>query len=163
MQLTALSYPPCSEYLRDFYLDNRLIRPNDMVLGDRPLDLGTIAQPAWIVGAEQDHISPWKGTFLTCQYLSNFPTTYVLAGEGHIPGIVNPPSPRSRQRFRAGMADGTRSPDVWLAEQEIRDGSWGPEWVQWLATNSASAAVPPPVGNHKHSVLGPAPGIYVLG
>jgi polyhydroxyalkanoate synthase len=83
----------CSACLRDFYLSNRLIRPNDMVLGGRPLNLRTIVQPAWIVGAEQDHISPWRETYNTCRFLS-CPTTYVLAGEGHITGIVNPPSPR---------------------------------------------------------------------
>jgi polyhydroxyalkanoate synthase len=160
---TRLPQAMCSGYLRDFYLSNRLIRPNDMVMDDRPLDLGMIAQPAWIVGAEQDHISPWKGTFQTCHYLSSCPTTYVLAGEGHITGIVNPPSPRSRQKFRAGMADGARSPDAWLADQEIREGSWWPEWVQWLTKNSESAAVPPPVGNLNYPVLGPAPGTYVLG
>jgi len=159
---TRLPQAMCSGYLSDFYLSNRLIRPNDMFLGGRPIDLGAIVQPAWIVGAEQDHISPWKGTFLTCQYLSNCPTTYVLAGEGHITGIVSPPSPRSRQKYRTGMPDGTRSPDAWLSKKEVRDGSWWPEWVQWLATNSASAAVPPPVGNHKHPVLGPAPETYVL-
>jgi polyhydroxyalkanoate synthase len=160
---TRLPQAMCIGYLRDFYLSNRLIRPNDMVMDARPLDLGTIAQPAWIVGAEQDHISPWKGTFQTCHYLSNCPATYVLAGEGHITGIVNPPSPRSRQKFRAGMADGTCSPDAWLADQEIRDGSWWPEWVQWLTTNSDTAVVTPPVGNLNHPVLGPAPGTYVVG
>jgi hypothetical protein len=43
------------------------------------------------------------------------------------------------------------------------DGSWWPEWVQWLTTNSESATGPPPVGNLNHHVLGPAPGTYVLG
>jgi polyhydroxyalkanoate synthase subunit PhaC len=158
---TRLPQAMCSGYLRDFYLFNRLIRPNDMVLGNRPLDLRTIVQPAWIVGAEQDHISPWRETYKTCRFLS-CPTTYVLAGEGHITGIVNPPSPRSRKKFLAGTAEGTCNPDDWLANQETREGSWWPEWVRWLAEYSKSDAVPPPVGNARYPVLDAAPGSYVL-
>jgi polyhydroxyalkanoate synthase len=158
---TRLPQAMCSGYLKDFYLSNRLIRPKEMVLGNRPLDLGTIVQPAWIVGAEQDHISPWRGTFQTCRYLS-CPTTYVLAGEGHITGIVNPPSPRSRKKFRAGSADGMSAPDLWLSDRETHEGSWWPEWVRWLAEYSDRDVKPPPVGNLRYPVLEPAPGTYVL-
>jgi polyhydroxyalkanoate synthase subunit PhaC len=158
---TRLSQAMCSGYLRDFYLSNRLIRPKEMVLGGRGLDLGAIAQPAWIVGAEQDHIASWKGTFQTCRYLS-CPTTYVLANEGHITGIVSPPSPRSRKKFWAGVADATSDPDTWRSHRKTREGSWWTGWVKWLSKHSESGAKPPPVGNSRFPVLGPAPGTYVL-
>jgi polyhydroxyalkanoate synthase len=158
---TRLPERMCSEYLRDFYLSNRLSRPGELAYGHRPIDLGSIEQPAWIVGCEQDHISPWEGTHRTCGLLS-CPVTYVLANEGHIVGIVNPPSARSRKKYRVGPSDHSLDAQAWRSKQEVRQGSWWPGWTEWLTERSEAWGEPPPVGNPSYPNLGPAPGTYVL-
>jgi polyhydroxyalkanoate synthase len=48
--------------------------------------------------------------------------------------------------------------EAWLAQTPRREGSWWPEWQQWLAQRSGTPAAPPPMG----AALGEAPGEYVL-
>lgn len=158
---TRLPRTMCLQYLEDFYLNNRMIRPREMVFKNKQIDLGSIVQPVWNVGCEQDHIIPWQGTFRTCLFL-NCPVKYVLANEGHITGIVNPPSARSRKKYRIGQIDQVVDPKTWHSEQEVHYGSWWPDWVQWLIENSQLLDSPPSVGNHKFPVLEPAPGTYVF-
>ena len=65
------------------------------------IDLGAIQQPLYAVGAEQDHIAPWKQTFRLCG-LTGGPARYVLATSGHILGIINPPVTPPKRRYWVG-------------------------------------------------------------
>lgn len=157
---TRLPEEMCSFYLRSFYLENRLVKKDGMVLGRRQIDLGYIKQPLYAVGTIQDHISPWQGTFQTgC--LVKSAVRYVLAGEGHIAGIVSPPSALSRKKFRAGEARQGDTPKTWRARQSDRQGSWWPDWVEWLISRSAVKKKAPSSGSRKYPPLGEAPGLYV--
>lgn len=158
---TRLPEAMCSFYLREFYLHNKLVQKNAMVLGRHPIDLGSIVQPAYIVGAQQDHISPWRSTYQT-GHLVQGPVRYVLANEGHITGIVNPPLARSKKKYRARKAEAGQSPDEWLEAQVTQQGSWWPDWVKWLSPRSLPQQEPPPVGCEAYPPLQAAPGQYVL-
>lgn len=158
---TRLPEAMCSFYLREFYLNNKLACKNKMVLGGCHLDLGCIRQPLYNVGAGQDHISPWKQTFQTCRLVGG-PVRYVLAGEGHITGIVNPPLAHSKKKFRAGDPKRFTDPDEWLSSEKEIQGSWWPDWVRWMAEESPAKIPPPSVGSDQYPPLANAPGYYVM-
>jgi polyhydroxyalkanoate synthase len=157
---TRLTEALCAFLLRVLYQENRLIQKNALSLAKRPIDLKRIAQPLYVVGAKQDHICPWEGTFAICGRVQA-PVRYVLASEGHITGIVNPPAKKSKKKFRANDASGHRHPQKWLQQQDIRPGSWWEDWCKWLLERSGPANSPPAVGGGIYPSLGKAPGSYV--
>jgi len=159
---TNLPEAMASFYLRNFYLENRFPEPGGLTVGGRPLDLGRVGEPLYAVGALLDHISPWRGTFRTCR-LAGGPVRYVLAGDGHITGIVNPPSEFGKKRYWAGEDGLDGDPDAWLRGREERPGSWWEDWTEWLARRSGPSGPPPSLGNRRHPAREKAPGTYVFG
>ena len=147
-------------YLRELYLNNRLARPGDLEIGGRRLDLGAIQQPLYAVGAEQDHIAPWRQTFRLCG-LTGGPARYVLATSGHILGIINPPVTPPRRRFWVGDATSQPDPETWRNGIEKAPGSWWDDWTRWLGETCGPLGAPPPLGNADYPPLQAAPGQYV--
>ncbi len=158
---TRLPAAMCSYYLREFYLNNNLIKQDKLVLGNRPIDLGRIREPLYVVGTEQDHICPWKETFKTLNLIKG-PKRFALSDEGHITGIVNPPSARSRRKYWISDVKEKLSAEEWLSGQQEQQGSWWGDWVAWLSEKSAPRVEPPAIGNDKFPALQKAPGSYVL-
>jgi len=158
---TRLPAAMCSYYLREFYLNNNLVKKDKLVLGNRPIDLRRISQPLYLVATEQDHICPWKETFKIFDLVKG-PKRFVLSDEGHITGIVNPPSSRSRRKCRIGDLNETLTPDEWLSRQHEKQGSWWSDWVAWLSEKSDCRVEPPGMGNDQYPTLQKAPGSYVL-
>jgi polyhydroxyalkanoate synthase len=143
------------------YLNNNLVKPDQITLKKIPLDLGKITQSLYVVGTEQDHITPWKGTFKICQYTGGS-SRYVLASSGHILGILNPPTKPPKQHFWAGDATKALDHDNWLTHQQKSEGSWWEDWRRWLSDQCGDRINPPDMGNKKYPVLAQAPGTYVL-
>lgn len=158
---TRLPQAMCSFYLREICFKNRLVKKNGVILGDQPIDIRCVDQPLYAVGALQDHISPWKCTFSTCNLVKG-PVRYILANDGHITGIVNVPSPRSKKKFWAGNVTSLSDPEEWLAAQEVQRGSWWEDWIRWLSGQSGSPGKPPLMGSEANPVIQEAPGTYVL-
>ena len=102
-----------SQYLRTCYLHNAIVKPNAFVIDDTPIDLGKIASPLYVLGAESDHIAPWRATYLTTQYVSG-ETKYTLSNSGHIAGIVNPPGGKKSLYYTKPQALRGESADEWL-------------------------------------------------
>jgi len=148
-------------YLRELYLNNKLMQPNRLEIGGRRLDLGAITQPLYAVGAEQDHIAPWKQTFRLCG-LTGGPARYVLATSGHILGIISPPVTPPKRRFWVGDATGCSDPEAWRENIEKGPGSWWEDWTRWLAERCGPLGPPPAMGHADYPALEPAPGRYVL-
>jgi polyhydroxyalkanoate synthase len=147
-------------YLRELYLNNRLVQ-GSLDLGGRRLDLGTIQQPLYAVGAEQDHIAPWKQTFRLCG-LTGGPARYVLATSGHILGVINPPVTPPKRRYWVGDATGQRDAEAWWKKTEKTAGSWWEDWTRWLDSRCGPLGSPPSFGNADYPPLEAAPGRYVL-
>lgn len=150
-----------SFYLRELYLNNRLAQPDGLSLGGRTLDLRRITQPLYAVGAEQDHITPWKETFKTTQLVGG-PVRYVLATSGHIQGIISPPLTPPKRRYWAGDIDAQYSPEAWCESTTKIPGSWWEDWVNWLRPQSGPQRQPPALGSDLYPPLADAPGRYVL-
>lgn len=147
-------------YIKEVFLKNRLVQKDDLVLAQRPIDLGRIGQPLYAVGTLQDHISPWKETFKTCSIVSG-PARYVLSAEGHITGIVNPPHERSRKKYWVNDTTPGDEPDIWFARQDFEQGSWWTDWIDWLSKQCGDRVSPPQMGNSKYKPVRKAPGLYV--
>jgi polyhydroxyalkanoate synthase len=155
---TRMARAAHSFYLRHTYLKNDLIRPGAVSLKGVPIDLGDIHQDLYAVGAEQDHIVPWRSAWRISQ-LASGKTRFVVGGSGHIAGIINPPSKGRGYWINPNGAD---SAEAWLAGATHHAGSWWTDWVEWLRPRAGDRVPPPSVGNERYPPLTPAPGTYVL-
>jgi polyhydroxyalkanoate synthase subunit PhaC len=144
-----------SQYLRTCYLHNAIVKPNAFVIDDTPIDLGKIATPLYVLGAESDHIAPWRATYLTTQYVSG-KTKYTLSNSGHIAGIVNPPGGKKSLYYTKPQALRGESADEWLETAERRPGSWWEDWSAWAQSHGGDMVAPYPLPEGE-----PAPGAYV--
>jgi polyhydroxyalkanoate synthase subunit PhaC len=150
-----------SWYLREFYVHNRLVQKDGVTLGGHAIDLKLIRQPLYAVGSQEDHITPWRGTFKTCT-LVNAPVRYALSSSGHILGIVNPPVTPPKRSYWAGPWDGEEDGKLWHAKQKKLAGSWWEDWSAWLHKRCGPMQAPAPLSNRTYKRLCDAPGTYVL-
>jgi polyhydroxyalkanoate synthase len=150
-----------SWYLREFYMNNNLIKKDGVTLGGYPIDLALIRQPLYAVGTQEDHIAPWRGTFHTCRFIQA-PVRYALSTSGHILGIVNPPVTPPKRSYWAGAWDGEHDGKVWRSKQKKVAGSWWEDWSAWLEKHCSPLQAPPPMSNRTYHELCAAPGTYVL-
>ncbi|MGH6785426.1 MAG: PHA/PHB synthase family protein [Novosphingobium sp.] len=148
-------------YLKDLYRDNKLVVPDAMRAGDTPIDLTRIETPAYIQAGREDHIAPAESVWRMTRHLRG-PTTFVLAGSGHIAGVVNPPAANKYQYWTNPAP--TDSFADFVAGASETPGSWWPHWLGWLrrqdqAEVSATGKRAP--GGKGDKVIEDAPGRYV--
>ncbi|MFZ5509760.1 MAG: class I poly(R)-hydroxyalkanoic acid synthase [Pseudomonadota bacterium] len=149
-----------SFYLRNMYMKNLLKEPGGIELCGTPVDLGKIKIPAYFISTIEDHIAPWKGTYLGAQRLSG-PVRFVLGGSGHIAGIVNPPSANKYGYWVNPAKALPATPEQWFEGAQQQPGSWWTDWQQWIAAQNGDEKVParnPAKGKLKP--LEDAPGSY---
>jgi polyhydroxyalkanoate synthase len=151
--------PMYAYYLRNMYLDNRLRERAALSMCGVPIDLSSIAIPAYVYASRDDHIVPWRSAYRTTGLLGGEPC-FALGASGHIAGVVNPPNPRKRNYWTNELL--TADADDWLARAESRPGSWWPHWHEWLAGHGGGMReAPKRAGSTRHRPLDPAPGRYV--
>ncbi len=161
---TRMPYRMHSEYLRQLFLENDLAEGRHIVDG-RPIALIDIRAPIFSVGTTRDHVAPWRSVY-KIHLQTDTEVTFLLTTGGHNAGIVSEPGRdgRSYQVGTKAQDEQYSDPDAWLAAAPVKDGSWWPEWVRWLAARSGAAVSPPPIGapNAGLAPLFDAPGSYVL-
>jgi len=161
---TRLPYRMHSEYLRRLFLDNDLAGARYYV-GDRPATLTDIHVPILAVGAERDHVAPWKSVY-KLNFLADTDVTFLLTSGGHNAGIISEPGHPRRHHRIATKREGEPyvAPAEWFATTKEREGSWWPTWQAWLAKLSGDRVEPPSMGKAKagFAPLCDAPGTYVL-
>ncbi|WP_224402812.1 alpha/beta hydrolase [Pseudonocardia sp. ICBG1034] len=149
-----------TEYLRTLYLENRFAEGKLELAGER-LDVADIRPDSYIVTAESDHIAPWKSVYTGASKLGGT-VRFVLSNSGHIAGVVNPPSPKSRHWFGESDDLPARAED-WRDDATERKASWWEDWTPWIAERAGKeVAAPKKIGSDAHPPLEPAPGRYVL-
>jgi polyhydroxyalkanoate synthase len=149
------------DYLRDLYRDNRLVAPDALSAGGTPIDLRRIATPSYVQAGREDHIAPPESVWKITRYLQG-PCRFVLAGSGHIAGVVNPPAANKYQHWTNDAPAETL--DQFVAGATEHRGSWWPDWIAWLRRQDA-AEVPAKgkrrPGGRGDRVIEDAPGRYV--
>jgi polyhydroxyalkanoate synthase subunit PhaC len=145
-------------YLRNMYQKNLLKEPGGLVLKGRAIDLRQVGLPVCLVSAHEDHIAPWQNTYTAAQLYAG-PVRFILAGSGHIAGMINPDgSPKYGYWTNEELP---ADPEAWLEGATQHPGSWWPEWMRWLeefANGKAKARVP---GKGRLPAIEDAPGSYV--
>ena len=145
-------------YLRECYRDNALAQA-EMMLGGQRLNIAKIKTPAFFQAAKEDHIAPALSVYNGAKLFGG-PVTYVLAGSGHIAGVINPPAAGKYQHWTNDELPATLA--EWQADAAEHPGSWWPVWDAWLATRSGGKIPAPKPGDGELNLLGDAPGSYVL-
>ena len=161
---TRMPYRMHSEYLRRLFLGNDLAEGR-YAAGDRPVALTDVRVPIFAVGTLLDHVAPWRSTY-KIHLLTDCEVTYLLASGGHNAGIVSEPGRDNRffQVLTTKPDDRYLDPEAFLATAPRKEGSWWPEWVDWLAARSDAPVAPPMLGlpDEGYAPLCDAPGTYVL-
>ncbi|MFL9840874.1 class I poly(R)-hydroxyalkanoic acid synthase [Sphingomonas sp. ST-64] len=148
-----------ASYLSDLYRDNLLVQPGALTIGGTPVDLTQVKTPAYVQAGREDHIAPARSVWKLTGHLAG-PVRFVLAGSGHIAGVVNPPSLGKYQHW---INDGAPADlDDFVAGATEVKGSWWPDWIAWIERNDA-ARVPAKKARipTENAELGAAPGRYV--
>ena len=145
-------------YLTDIYRDNLLVVPGGITVLGVPIDLTTVATPSYIQGGKEDHIAPARSAY---KLTSNFSgeKRFVLAGSGHIAGVVNPPSQHKYQYWTSDTLPARF--DDFVASAKETKGSWWPDWIAWLTPRSGAKVAPRVAGEGKYKAIEDAPGRYV--
>jgi polyhydroxyalkanoate synthase len=150
-------------YLKDFYKDNKLVRPGAITVDGTPIDLRKVETPTYVQSGREDHIAPASSVWKITHHFAG-PLKFVLAGSGHIAGVVNPPEAGKYQYWTNDAKVSTL--DEFVAGAKETKGSWWPDWIQWIGAQgqkkvpAKGARVP---GKGKLKAIEDAPGSYVRG
>ena len=147
-----------SFYLRNMYQKNLLRQAGGITLLGQPIDLGKVKTPVFFISTIEDHIAPWKSTYMGTPLFGG-PVTFVLGGSGHIAGVVNPPE--------GGKYCYWTNPNLaadahqWFESAKQNPGSWWTYWQQWVTQyNGGEPIAARQPGKGKLKAIEPAPGSY---
>jgi polyhydroxyalkanoate synthase subunit PhaC len=151
-----------TDYLCDLYRDNKLVEPGALSVLGTPIDLTKVKTPCYIQAGREDHIAPATSVWKIREHFKG-PLKFVLAGSGHIAGVVNPPA---LMKYQYWLNDDPKveSLEAFVEGATETKGSWWPDWILWLQeqapkTVAAKGARIPGKGSLK--ALEDAPGTYV--
>jgi polyhydroxyalkanoate synthase subunit PhaC len=144
-------------YLRHCYLQNDLSNGR-MVLSGKTLDLKKVTIPIYELASREDHIAPARGVFKGAKCFGG-PVRFVLAGSGHIAGVVNPAGKPKYQFWTDGPPEGEF--EAWVAKAKETPGSWWPDWIEWIAAQAPEKVPSRKPGEGKLKPIADAPGEYV--
>ncbi len=149
------------EYLRDLYRGNQLVQPGAMKADGTAIDLSLVTTPAYVQAGKEDHIAPAESVWHIRDHFIG-PLRFVLAGSGHIAGVVNPPG-SGKYQFWTNDGEAATLGEFLQGATET-PGSWWPDWIEWLrghdrATVAAKGKRKP--GGRGDTVIEDAPGRYV--
>ncbi len=147
-----------SFYLRACYLENRLTK-GKMTLANQKLDLKKVKVPVYNLATREDHIAPARSVYLGSSFFGG-PVRFVLAGAGHMAGVVNHPAKNKYQYWTGDAASGDDL-DHWIADAVEHPGSWWPDWLDWLRAFDPSELDAHPPGGPNLPPIEDAPGSYV--
>ena len=62
------------------------------------LDLGKVKIPIFLQSSKEDHIAPYKSVYKSTKLFKG-PITFMMAGSGHIAGVINHPDAKKYQHW----------------------------------------------------------------
>ena len=149
-----------SYYLRNMYQKNLLAQPGGLVIDNVPINLRKISIPVYIQAGKDDHIAPAKSVYKATQLFSG-PVRFMLAGSGHIAGVVNPPEAKKYMHWLNETEKNPATLDEWRAGATEFPGSWWNDWDRWLSAKSGPKVPARVPGAAGLPAIEDAPGSYV--
>ncbi len=147
-------------YMRNMVFENKLSRRNALRICDTLIDVGKIDVPVFVIGFEQDIISPSVTVFTTTELVKG-PVEFLLGESGHVMGAINPPSKNKYGYYLNGTLG--KGFEEWKKTAKFHVGSWWTPWVERLIKLSGKEiSAPLKAGNEKYKAIEPAPGRYVM-
>jgi polyhydroxyalkanoate synthase len=149
-------------YLRNCYKENALAR-GKMEMAGVKLDLSKVKVPVYLQSAKEDHIAPANSVFKSVNLFGG-PVRFIIAGSGHIAGVINPPAAKKYQHWTNDSFEkkgGVKDVETWRKGAKEHPGSWWPDWDKWLSKLSGEKIPARKPGDGELMVLGDAPGTYV--
>jgi polyhydroxyalkanoate synthase subunit PhaC len=149
------------DYLETLYKGNKLAEKGGISVAGTSIDIDSVKTPTYIQAGREDHIAPPQSVWKIMDHFAG-PKRFVLAGSGHIAGVVNPPAAQKYQYWVNDQPCGTLEDFVEGATEH--KGSWWPDWVEWLKKQDSEkvkadgARIP---GQGKLKAIEDAPGSYV--
>jgi len=158
---TNLPGPFYAWYLRNTYLENKLVKPGAALVCGERIDLHKVDMPAYIYGSREDHIVPIGGAYASTQALPG-PKRFVMGASGHIAGVINPPTAKKRSHWTRDDGKFPKTLAEWQAGATEHAGSWWTDWSLWLKGHAGKQiAAPKAYGKGKYKAIEAAPGRYV--
>jgi polyhydroxyalkanoate synthase len=148
-------------YLKQFYQENKLVQPGAIVIDGTPINLSRVRTPTYVQSGREDHIAPPQSVWKITHHFQG-PLRFVLAGSGHIAGVVNPPEAQKYQYWT--NEEKVETLEEFIAGATETKGSWWPDWLKWIDMKS-DGKIPPKgarvPGKGKLKAIEDAPGSYV--
>ncbi len=144
-------------YLNTFYRKNMLAE-GKLEMGGHTLNLGDVKIPVFMQASKEDHIAPADSVYRSAQQFGG-KVQYMMAGSGHIAGVVNHPDANKYQYWINEALPENRKD--WLAGAVEHPGSWWHHWKAWLFDMDAEMVPARDPGGGKLEPICPAPGEYV--
>ncbi len=159
---TNLPGPFYAWYLRNTYLENRLVKPGEATVCGEKIDFRKVKLPVYIYGSREDHIVPIGGAYASTQYLPG-QKRFVMGASGHIAGVINAPSANKRSHWLREDAKFPADVNEWIKGAKELPGSWWTDWSDWLKTHAGKQiAAPKTYGKGtRFKTIEAAPGRYV--
>jgi len=85
----------------------------------------------------------------------------MLAGSGHIAGVINPPAAKKYQHWTNTKKKSYGEFEEWFADAKEHPGSWWQDWDKWLSKLSGDKVKARVPGEGKLKTIEAAPGSYV--
>ena len=149
------------DYLESLYKGNKLAVSGAISVAGTPIDIDAVKTPTYVQAGREDHIAPPQSVWKIMDHFGG-PMRFVLAGSGHIAGVVNPPAAQKYQYWVNDKPAATL--ESFIAGATEHKGSWWPDWLAWLKKQDSEtvpakgARVP---GKGKLKAIEDAPGSYV--
>ena len=143
-------------YLRECYRENNLAK-GKMVLAGEKLDLSKVKIPIYLQSSKEDHIAPYRSVYKSTKLFKG-PITFMMAGSGHIAGVINPPDANKYQFWTNEKLP--EKVEDWIAGATETPGSWWGHWDKWLSKLSGKKVPARTPGDGDLDVIEDAPGAY---
>ena len=151
-----------SFYLRNMYQNNLLREAGGIALLGKPIDLSKVKTPSYYLATIEDYITPWRSIYSSALLFSGS-LRFVLAGSGHIAGVINPPQTKKYGYWTQEQAEAKQQDaNDWISAAKRHEGSWWPDWLQWVKLHCGAQVAPRHPGEGQLPVIENAPGSYVL-
>ena len=149
------------DYLEALYKGNRLAVSGGISVANTPIDIDQVKTPTYVQAGREDHIAPPQSVWKIMDHFAG-PKRFVLAGSGHIAGVVNPPSAGKYQYWI--NAEPAATLQAFIDGATEHKGSWWPDWLGWLKEQdpeTVKATGARVAGKGKLKAIEDAPGSYV--